>query len=140
MARGLGEFEQLLLFAVLRLGGRAYGVRIRQEIQLATGREVSAGAVYTGLDRLQSHVYVSSYHVESMPSRRGRPRKYYRVEPEGGRVLASAYSNITRMAEGILEHLQALADIPGRLGVCRPRRTLHVPIYVEVRYVGENQV
>ena len=110
MARGLGEFEQLLLFAVLRLGGRAYGVRIRQEILRVTGKEVSAGAVYTGLDRLQSRRYVSSYQAESTPSRRGRPRKYYKVEPEGARVLASTYGNITRMAEGILDHVQALVE------------------------------
>ena len=114
MARGLGEFEQLLLFAVLRLGGRAYGVRIRREILLATGKEVSAGAVYTGLDRLQSHGYVSSYQPESPQSRRGRPRKYYRVESEGARVLAATYANITRMAEGILEHLETLADSEAR--------------------------
>ena len=47
VARGLGEFEQLLLFAVLRLGGRAYGVRIRQEILLATGKEVSVGVKHS---------------------------------------------------------------------------------------------
>ena len=134
MARGLGEFEQLLLFAVLRLGGRAYGVRIGEEILLATGKEVSVGAVYTGLDRLQSHGYVSSYHAESTSNRRGRPRKYYRTEPEGVEVLASTYGNITRMAEGILDQLQALADIPSGLGVCPPRRTLRVPIHVEVRH------
>ena len=139
VARGLGEFEQLLLFAVLRLGGRAYGVRISQEILLATGKEVSAGAVYTGLDRLQSHGYVSSYHVESTQSRRGRPRKYYRVEPEGAQVLASTYGNITRMAEGTLDHLQAFADIPEGVGVSPPRRRLRVPVYVEVRHVDESQ-
>ena len=132
VARGLGEFEQLLLFAVLRLGGRAYGVRIGEEILLATSKEVSAGAVYTGLDRLQSHGYVSSYPAEARSSRRGRPRKYYRVEPEGVEVLASTYGNITRMAEG--------THIPGGPGVHPPRRKLRVPIHVEVRHTCEVQV
>ena len=114
MPRGLGEFEQLLLFAVLRLGERAYGVRIRQEIVRRTGKEVSAGAVYTGLDRLQARGYVASRQAESSPSRRGRPRKYYRVEPEGARALAATYGNVERMAEGVLDDLQTLADASGR--------------------------
>ncbi len=52
MSRQLGEFEQLLLFAVLNLGDDAYGVELRKGIERATGRRVSPGAVYTAMDRL----------------------------------------------------------------------------------------
>jgi len=97
------------LFAVLRLGERAYGVSIRQEIARRTGKDVSAGAVYTGLDRLQSRGYVESRDAETAPGRGGRRRKYYRVAPDGARALASTYGKVTRMAEGILDQLVELA-------------------------------
>lgn len=109
MSKSLGEFEQLLLFAILRLGSRAYGMAIRQEISEQTGRDVSAGAVYTGLDRLQTHGFVSSWEAESAPSRGGRRRKYYRLEPEGAATLESTYRNIHRMAEGVLGQLAEVA-------------------------------
>ena len=69
MARGLGEFELLMLFAVLRLVEHAYGVAILQEITRQTGREVSPGAIYTGLDRLQARGYVTSWEGEATPAR-----------------------------------------------------------------------
>lgn len=109
MTRGLGEFEQLLLFAVLRLGEKAYGVSIRKEIARQTGKDVSAGAVYTGLDRLQSRGYVSSREAESAPSRGGRRRKYYRLETEGARALQTTFGHVTRMADGVLAELSSLA-------------------------------
>lgn len=110
MARGLGEFEQLLLFAVLRLGEGAYGVRIRQEIAARTGRDVAAGAVYTGLDRLGSRGFVSSKEAETAPSRGGRRRKYYRLMPDGARALEASYSNVHSMAHGTLDALRDLAS------------------------------
>lgn len=110
MARGLGEFEQMLLFAVLRLGSKAYGVRMRQEIEAQTGKSVSAGAVYTGLDRLQTRGYVSSWEGESATGRAGRPRKYYRLEPLGARALEASYANVRSMAEGTLSELHDLAQ------------------------------
>jgi len=110
MTRGLGEFEQLLLFAVLRLGAKAYGVRMRREIAAQTGKDVSAGAVYTGLDRLQSRGYVSSWEAESAPDRGGRRRKYYRLEPAGARALEASYDNVRSMADGTLSALRALAE------------------------------
>lgn len=110
MSRGLGEFEQLLLFAVLRLGKHAYGVRIRQEISGQTGKDVAAGAVYTGLDRLQARGFVSSEVAESAPSRGGRRRKYYRLEPEGAQALEATYGNVRSMAEGTLDALRRVAS------------------------------
>ena len=109
MTRGLGEFEQLLLFAVLRLGRNAYGVAIRQEIARQTGRDVSAGAVYTGLDRLQSHGYLISWEGETAPARGGRRRKYYRLEPAGAICLNRSYHNIHQMADGVLSQLSRIA-------------------------------
>lgn len=110
MPRGMGEFEQLLLFAVLRLGNRAYGVSIRREIAKQTGKDVAAGAVYTGLDRLQTRGFVSSKEAETAPSRGGRRRKYYRLEPRGATALQASYRNIHSMADGTLDALRQLAS------------------------------
>lgn len=110
MQRGLGEFEQLLLFAVLRLGNHAYGVRIRQEIASQTGKDVAAGAVYTGLDRLQTRGFVSSEEAEAAPSRGGRRRKYYRLEREGALALQATYTNVRSMADGMLDTLRDVAS------------------------------
>jgi DNA-binding PadR family transcriptional regulator len=110
LSKALGEFEQLLLFAILRLGQKAYGVAIRQEIAAQTGKDVSAGAVYTGLDRLQARGYVSSWEAESAPARGGRRRKYYRLEPAGAAALDRSYRNIRLMAKGVLPKLAHLTD------------------------------
>lgn len=112
MPRGLGEFEQLLLFAVLRLGSQAYGVRIRQEIASQTGKDVAAGAVYTGLDRLQTRGFVTSEEAETTPSRGGRRRKYYRLQREGAVALEATYTNVHSMAQGTLETLHEMASTP----------------------------
>ena len=108
MSRGLGEFEQLLLFAVLRLGKDAYGARIRQEIEDQTGKPVSAGAVYTGLDRLQGRGLVSAALGAPTASRGGRRKKYYSLEPLGVESLANTQRNLARMAEGVTQLLTTL--------------------------------
>ena len=110
MARRLGEFEQLLLFAVLRLGEDAYGVRIRAEIEERTGKAPAIGAIYTGLDRLQSKGLVSSFVGEPTPVRGGRRKKYYRLEAAGAAALQRTWMSVTGMAEGILPQLPDLAD------------------------------
>lgn len=109
MPRALGEFEQLLLFAILRLGSNAYGVTIRQEIAKRSGRNVSAGAVYTGLDRLQARGYVSSQEAEHAPARGGRRRKYYQLEQEGAAALEQSFSSVRAMADGMWDELSELA-------------------------------
>ena len=76
----LGEFEQLILFSVLHLGDDAFGVSIREAIEERTGREVSAGAIYTTLGRLEDRGLVVSRVGEPTPGRAGRPRKYYTLE------------------------------------------------------------
>lgn len=96
----LGDFEQLLLFALLRLGEDAYGRTIRGEILERTGREVSPGAIYTALDRLEGQGLVSSYLAEGTPARGGRRRRHYRLEPAGETALAVAWAAVHEMAEG----------------------------------------
>ena len=108
--RSLGEFEQVMLFAVLRLGNDAYGARIREEIEERTGRSVSAGAVYTGMDRLEMRGLVSSSIGETSPGRGGRRKKYYRLESAGAVALNATQENLRRMAEGVMSDLRALAS------------------------------
>jgi len=108
----LGEFEQLLLFALARLGDEAHGSTIRRELERRAGRVVSPGAVYTALDRLESRGLVVSWLGGGTPERGGRRRRFYRLEPEGARELHSAYASLQRMAEGIAERLPSLRDGP----------------------------
>lgn len=109
MPKTLGEFEQLILFALLRLGEDAYGAAVRREIEARAGRDVSAGAVYTVLERLERAGLVSSFVGEPTKERGGRRRKYYRVRPEGARLLHEAWVGMSRMAEGLDERVARLA-------------------------------
>jgi len=106
----IGDFEQLILFSILRLGGNAYGVSIRDTIEERTGRSVSAGAIYTALGRLEERGLVSSRVGEPTAGRAGRPRKYYALEPEGARALKNSYEAIRGVAAGLLPRLTDLAE------------------------------
>lgn len=97
----LGEFEQLLLLALVRLRDDAYGVTIRSEIEERTGRAVSHGAVYTALERLRGRGCVSARWGEPTPERGGKRKKYYRLEPLGERALARSQEALRRMARGV---------------------------------------
>jgi DNA-binding PadR family transcriptional regulator len=108
-SRSLGDFEQLLLFAILRLDAEAYGATIRQEIEERAGRFVSAGAVYTALDRLEAKGFVRSRIGDATPSRGGRRKKYYQLEPVGADALRQSYAEIQRMAAGLGSRLADLA-------------------------------
>src|SRR5215470_9518015 len=83
----LGEFEQLLLLAVVRLGDEAYGVTIRREIESRTGREVAIGALYTALDRLERKGFVRSAMSAPTAERGGRSRRHFRIKPAGAAAL-----------------------------------------------------
>jgi PadR family transcriptional regulator PadR len=83
----LGRFEELVLLALVRLRENAYGVPIRREIAEQTGRDVSFGAVYTTLERLERKGYVSSRVGEPTPERGGRAKRYFRIETPGVRAL-----------------------------------------------------
>lgn len=110
MGHHLGEFEQLILFALLRLGDDAYGVTIRREIEANTDREVSAGAVYTTLDRMEKRGLVSSFFGDPSPERGGKRKKFYRLEEDGAQLLDRSYTAVRRMAEGQLPKLKEMID------------------------------
>ncbi len=97
----MGEFEQLVLLAVLRLGDEAYGMAVRQELEDRTGRDVSYGAVYTTLDRLERKGFASHRLGEASPQRGGRARKYFRVEPAGREALRETRDLFDVMWEGV---------------------------------------
>ena len=96
----LGEFEQLVLFAVLRLGAEASGVAIHDEIEARTGRDVSPGAIYTTLGRLEERGLVRSTVTAEATGRVGRPRKHYTIQTAGARALRDAYSGLQALAGG----------------------------------------
>jgi len=106
----LGQFEQLILFALLQLGDDAYGVTVREVIEERTGKAVSAGAIYTALGRLEERGLVRSHGEPSVKGRIGRPRKYYRLRPDGARALKDSYGTIQAMAGGLIPKLNRLAE------------------------------
>lgn len=97
----LGEFELIVLLALVRLGEHAYGVPIRREIEEKTGRSVTVGALYRTLDRLETKGYVSSWFGDPAPERGGRAKRYFRVDPLGMRALRQTERALKAMWEGI---------------------------------------
>jgi DNA-binding PadR family transcriptional regulator len=93
----LGEFEELVLLAVLVLGDTAYGVSIRDLIERETGRKVSFGAIYTTLDRLKTKGYVRSRQGVPTQERGGRAKQYIKIEALGETVLSEAQNARSRM-------------------------------------------
>jgi DNA-binding PadR family transcriptional regulator len=103
MARAvsLGEFEQIVLLAVLRLDDAAYGVTIRAEIAARTGRETSPGALYTTLDRLEDKGFVASRLGEPTAERGGRAKRYYTVTAKGVRAIVRAQRAFHSLSQGL---------------------------------------
>jgi DNA-binding PadR family transcriptional regulator len=97
----LGEFEQIVLLAILRLGADAYGVPIRLEIEQRTGRALTIGALYRTLDRLEEKGFVSSSFSDPTPERGGRSKRYFKVKPLGLRTLRASRKALTAMWEGL---------------------------------------
>jgi PadR family transcriptional regulator PadR len=106
----LGEFEQVILFSVVKLGDDAYGGAIREAIEQRTGRVVSSGAINTTLGRLAERKLVTWRLGEPTTGRAGRPRKYYAITPVGARALKSSLSTIRAMADGLTAKLNRLAE------------------------------
>ena len=105
MAKGdyLGEFEQLVILAVMRLGAGAYGMTVRREIEANSGRSVSLGAIYATLDRLEDKGFVSSALGETTAARRGRAKRFFKVQASGVIALQNALATLDRMRMGIKE-------------------------------------
>jgi len=116
MTKHLGEFEQLLLFALLELGDEANGVTIRRLIEDKTGRLVSPGAIYTAMERLAGRGFVSAEIGDSTPARGGRRRKLYRIEAAGAEALQRSFSALTQMAKGLTPKLAAMAGDDDAVG------------------------
>jgi PadR family transcriptional regulator len=100
----LGEFEQLLLLAVLRLGADAYALAVARELDVRAGRSVSRGALYTSLDRLEDKGLLRWKPAAGGPARSGLPRRLYTVTPAGLTALRASRDTLRRMWRGI-DHL-----------------------------------
>ena len=97
----LGEFEHIVVLALLRLSDRAYGVTVRQEIEVRTGREVSIGAIYATLGRLETKGYVNSYLGDPTPERGGRSKRFFRVTAKGVAAVKRTHRALRSMTEGL---------------------------------------
>jgi PadR family transcriptional regulator, regulatory protein PadR len=97
----LGEFEHIVVLALLRLEDQAYGVTVRQQIEQRTKREVSIGAVYATLDRLERKGYVKSHRGEPTPERGGRSKRFFRITAMGVAALNRTQTALQKMTEGL---------------------------------------
>jgi DNA-binding PadR family transcriptional regulator len=97
----LGEFEQIVLLAILRVGEDAYGVPIRAEIEACTGRDPAPGALYTTLDRLEAKGLVTSRMGDPTPQRGGRARRYFEATPQAIAAVARAQSSYRKLMHGL---------------------------------------
>ena len=97
----LGEFEQMVLLAIIRLGDDAYGMTVRRELEETAGRNVTFGTVYGTLERLEEKGFVTSSHADPEPVRGGRARRYFKVEPAGEMALARAREMMGRLWQGV---------------------------------------
>ena len=103
MAKGdhIGEFEHIVLLAVLRLGEDAYGAAIRREIEGRTGRSLTVGALHRTLDRLEDKGFVSSRIGDPTPERGGRSKRHFRLRPIAMRSLRESRDALAAMWDGL---------------------------------------
>ncbi len=103
MPRGdlLGSLEHIVLLALVRLEANAYGMTIRREIEERTGRNISIGAVYATLDRLETKGYVRSYLGEPTPERGGRAKRLFHIAADGESALRMSQEAIRKMTLGL---------------------------------------
>ena len=99
--RVLGGFETLLLLAVIRLDGLAYGVTVREELKKHARKDVAVGAIYTGLDRLAQKGFVESWTGDPTPERGGRAKRFYRVTASGVRAIRETQDAIRKLSSGL---------------------------------------
>jgi DNA-binding PadR family transcriptional regulator len=102
----LGEFEQLVLLALVRLGQDAYGVSIQQEIEQRTHRQISPGAVYKTLLRLEDKGLIGSRLGEPTARRGGRRKKHYHIVASGRRELHRSMAALRGMTRGLAPRLE----------------------------------
>jgi PadR family transcriptional regulator, regulatory protein PadR len=109
MAEVLGIFEQAVLLALLRLREEAYGRAIRREVEARLARDVSAGAVHATLERLERKGLVVSDLGSGTPIRAGRPRRFYRLKPDGLRALNQTRATVDSLWRGLKWPLKGFA-------------------------------
>jgi len=97
----LGSLEHVVLLSVMRLGTNAYGVSVRRDIQGTTGRDISIGAVYATLMRMQSKGFIRSYTGEPTAERGGRAKRYFRMTAGGESALRNTHEIILKMSAGL---------------------------------------
>jgi PadR family transcriptional regulator PadR len=97
----LGEFEYLMLTVAARLGEGAYGAAMRLEIEDATGRPCSIGALYTTLDRLEAKGFVKTHMGDPTPERGGRAKRIVRITPKGVHAASEFYEAVKRISRGV---------------------------------------
>jgi len=108
-APSLGEFEQIVLLAIMRLGDSAYGVSIRTEIESCARRKTSPGALYTTLERLEQKKLLVARSGEPTPERGGRAKRFYKLTKDGRERIVEAQSTFRRLMVG----LDVLGEIHG---------------------------
>ena len=97
----IGEFEHLILLAVLRLGDEAYGVPVIEEVESRTGRDVSQAAAYLTLKRLEQKGWIRSRLSEPTPERGGRAKRYVSLAPKGIERMRDTRAALVSMWEGV---------------------------------------
>jgi len=104
----LGEFEQMVLVAILQINGDVYGVPIVDEIHRRTGRRVADAAVYVALRRLEQRGYVTSWMSEPTAERGGKARRCVKVSPAGLRALRASRQAMDQMWKGLDPNLRGV--------------------------------
>jgi DNA-binding PadR family transcriptional regulator len=97
----LGEFEYLVILAVVRLGANAYGMRVRQEIAERTGRDVTIGAVYATLERLTDKGLLAASMSDPTPERGGRAKRSFTLTGAGMEAANRARRDLVNMLDGL---------------------------------------
>lgn len=97
----LGDLEMLVLAALVRLAPDAYGVAVRSEIEVRAQRQISIGALYTTLSRLEEKGFATSRLGEATAERGGRAKRYYEITAVGRAQLERSVGSLTRMIEGM---------------------------------------
>lgn len=96
----LGEFEQMVLLAILQKGSQAFGLEVRRELEHCTGRTVSRGAFYTTLDRLEAKGYLT-WESKPVGGYRGGPQRHFTVSEAGLKALRTSRSALFKLWRGL---------------------------------------
>jgi DNA-binding PadR family transcriptional regulator len=110
----LGEFEQMTMLALIQLDSNAYGARIRQLLHSQIDRNVAIGAIYSTLERLEKKGMVTSQLGEATAERGGRPKRFFKVSPQGQFALKRAREAMNTLWQDI-----ALSNIANAFGLSR---------------------